>query len=452
MKIAIVLRNSSMNLYTQSIVDEAMKKKYEINIIYTDDNKYDGVRYWLNQNKKYQIDYQNKIENNSLSFVSTISIFLRRLINYGLFSRRFDQSAHYLKRYENQLPKLFRNSKILKYILRSKLIIKSITKLDRLMPASHIVQKKINDIVPDVVIISPHNKIPQTDIEYIKASKAYKIPTAIVPLSWDNLTSKGLINVIPDIFLAWNNGQVIAANKYHGMPYSKMAVVGAPVFDNWFNFKTKEGPKNTINDFLVKKVGLKKGTKYILYLGSAKNITGDESWLINQILVKLDESKNQNLGDLMLLVRPHPANTSFINTLNHPKCIVYPKAGSLPSYKKAREEMYYSINSAICVVGVNTSGMFDSIINNAITIALCVDAYEDTQKNTLHFKELVDFKCIEVADNTNILMDKIYEIMNGQDKTAIKRDEFIKTFIRPRGIKFSAGKNVIEELENIVSN
>ena len=72
-------------------------------------------------------------------------------------------------------------------------------------PKTH--KKIINDFKPDIIIGSPGNLRHSEEIEFIKYGKSKNILTILFILTWDNLTTKGGFNVMPDKFFAWN--------KYH---------------------------------------------------------------------------------------------------------------------------------------------------------------------------------------------------------------------------------------------
>jgi hypothetical protein len=52
-------------------------------------------------------------------------------------------------------------------------------------------------------------------------------------LSWDNLTSKGFMNGVPDYLLVWSPLMAKEAVDYHDLPLTRIFKTGAAQFDNY---------------------------------------------------------------------------------------------------------------------------------------------------------------------------------------------------------------------------
>ena len=63
----------------------------------------------------------------------------------------------------------------------------------------------IEEIAPDVVVVSPMVHFFTPELEYVKAAKAAGIPSVLAVASWDNLTNKGKMKVMPDVVAVWND-------------------------------------------------------------------------------------------------------------------------------------------------------------------------------------------------------------------------------------------------------
>lgn len=322
--------------------------------------------------------------------------------------------------------------------------------LKKKIPCSRSIIRQVQRISPDVILVSPHNKNPGKDLCYIKAAKKLSIPSSIITLSWDNLTSKGVINTEPNLLMVWNESQRNVAKDYHFLGESKIEVVGAPVFDKWFQYCKSGGCKPKRQEFL-RKVGLHSDAKYILYLGSAKNITGDESDIINQLIRGLQNSDMISSKNLAVLVRPHPSNADYVDRVQMNNCAIYPKTGVLPDTNETKDDFYYSMLFAECVVGVNTSGMLDAIINDMPVIAICDGRYRATQEQTLHFRELLSFGCMETSSDIPSAVEVINKLVEGIDNRRSRRQEFVNAYIRPRGNERLVARVVVSSLESLVS-
>ena len=68
---------------------------------------------------------------------------------------------------------------------------------------------------PDVVLVTPLVDLGSDQVEYVKAARALGIRSGLCVHSWDNLTNKGLIRVLPDRVFVWNEAQKREAVAMH---------------------------------------------------------------------------------------------------------------------------------------------------------------------------------------------------------------------------------------------
>jgi hypothetical protein len=74
----------------------------------------------------------------------------------------------------------------------------------------HRIRQQLQEIRPDLLLATPVvYPILRTapEIDYIKAARHDRIPTAALVASWDNLATKSIFHVEPDRVLAWNDIQ-----------------------------------------------------------------------------------------------------------------------------------------------------------------------------------------------------------------------------------------------------
>ncbi len=77
------------------------------------------------------------------------------------------------------------------------------------------------------------------DVHALRSSKRLNIPTATVMLSWDNLTSKGYMNGVPDHLLVWSQLMAEEAVEYHDFPEKRIHLTGAAQFDIYHQARQK---------------------------------------------------------------------------------------------------------------------------------------------------------------------------------------------------------------------
>src|SRR5207244_6143392 len=135
------------------------------------------------------------------------------------------------------------------------------------IPASRGVDRFLRAFRPDVVLVTPVIEFASSQVEYVKSARKAGIPCGVCIASWDNLTGKGLIRVIPDRVFVWNEIQVEEAVELHSVPPERVTTTGAGKFDEWFDRR----PRGSYAEF-ASRVGLAPDRPMLLYVCSAQFI------------------------------------------------------------------------------------------------------------------------------------------------------------------------------------
>jgi len=343
---------------------------------------------------------------------SKFVFFLRELRSYANYINR-KQSEYYINRWRYYLP--FGVRWIVKFEwVKWVLSVIPFDVIESLIPACHEVSGDIKRIDPDVVIATPANHRFSTEIEYIKSAKKLGIPTVIMNLSWDNISTKGTFHVKPDLLMVWNESQKRQAREYHNIQNTQ--IIGAPFFDKWFDNIVMEGR----NDF-CKRMGLEACRPYVLYLGSSANIAPDETDIIQEIYDGLN---------MQMLVRPHPANARHYDKLSGPAI----QHHGLAESESEIRDFYSAIVHSEATIGINTSAMIDSIILDKRCITILLDRYDSTQRHAVHFNEIREY--VELCRSVQECIERIESKPNAVRSS----EDFVWDFIRPKGISFPAGR------------
>ncbi len=448
MRILYALRSSDHFSYQETIIRELCLLGHTVHFIY--DKKWSkstagiqsGIETIPNFNK-YEFVYRN-------DFWRPFIFFIRELRSYASYLRRKDQSNYYTRRWYSYQPywlyRLIYEFPIINKWIASERMDIFFTWFEGIVPPDRKIVRSISMLSPDVVIVSPINLRFSEEVEYLKAAKKMGIPTVGIVLSWDNLTTKGLFHIIPDMLLAWNQTHLQEAVEVHHVPGDKIVITGAPVFDKWFG----------IEDLLLNrrdfcgKVGLNPDMPYIVYLGSSKNIAKDETWLVAELGEALSKSSLPDLKEMQILVRPHPANAEIYQSVISDKIVVWPKEGSLPDSTTTLQDFYNTLKHSVATVGINTSGMIDAIINDIPGIAFVADKYLETQEQAVHFKHLSQAKALDEVTTIEDCLQAIFSLYNGEDLRKDARFNFIRSFIRPCGLETSAGKISALAVEQLI--
>jgi len=296
------------------------------------------------------------------------------------------------------------------------------------------VLQDIEGFKPDVVVVSPGNHRDSAEIQYVGVAKDLSVPTVIMALSWDNLTTKGQFLHKPDKLFVWNETHKQDAVDIHGFDSSNIYVTGAPFFDKWFGSKVLLETKYQF----CKRIGVDYFEPAFMYMGSSANIAIDESWLIEELRHHTD-----------IILRPHPANYRRYLWMNKKGVTVYPRQGRLIENDEDISDFHLSFEYASCVFGINTSAMIDAIVLDKPCVTLISGRYTETQSDKDHFKLILP--AMYVCNSLGELVDRILNLSHGNDSMSEQRKKWVKDFIRPYGLEVSAGEVAAKFIvENVI--
>ena len=375
--------------------------------------------------------------------------FLRELRTYRRYLVVEKQSPFYLRRWAGYLPRRLRSIVELwpvNWMLKLSIAGKMFALLERAIPPDARIMEDIRAFAPDVVFCSPTTlRFSSCDLEYLKAAVKLKIPSAVFALTWDNLTTKGLLHVVPDRLFVWNETQKKEAEIQHNVPCDRIVVSGSPTFDALF---TDLKPSVTRDEFCVR-YNLRSEDPFILYLGTSRNLAPDERDLIISLRRALDQSPDERMRRMQIAMRPHPANFRIYQDFGQKGITLVPKFGETPDTNSALQLFYDSLFYASASVGVNTSAMIDAIILGHPVVAFLSPQYNETQSQTQHFQQLLGYDVVERAVTAQECVERIKDLDEGRDTRKEKRRQFVSDFIRPQGIKKAVAEIIVDEIEKM---
>jgi len=175
-------------------------------------------------------------------------------------------------------------------------------RLEEAVPGHAGIEAFVRDHRPDVMLITPLIELGSPQLDYVMAARAQGVRSALCVWSWDHLSSKALIRVVPDKVIVWNEVQRAEAMRFHGIAAERVLVTGAQSFDQWFDRQ----PSRDRETFIAQ-VGLPAGRPILLYVGSALfKGSPSEARLAVQWAEAVRRSPHPQVRDAALLVRPHP--------------------------------------------------------------------------------------------------------------------------------------------------
>ena len=368
----------------------------------------------------------------------------------------FSRAAYLRRRVEKRLPPPFGFLKRINVVPRS--VVSGAIRLgrivERMLPINADVLDFVRSVRPDVVVVSPLVAVGRTgahETEVVKAARALHVPTIVGVASWDHLTSKGLIRVVPDAVMVWNDVQVEEAHYLHRIPRTRIVTTGAQSFDRWF-----DRPKPDSIEVFRRSLGIEDGRRVLLCVGSSPNMAPGDSEVrfVRKWLAALRASSHREVRDAFVIVRPHPGHVEPWQDadLGDPHAIVHPKtyAARVLLTDNEVETFWYSLLASSAVIGVNTTAMIEAAIVRRPVLSVRDAAFAHSQQQTLHFDYLSSARggFTIVSEDLAAHVREVERLFSGEPDLRAA-DAFVARFVRPLGMTTRATTHVCDTIERV---
>jgi len=366
------------------------------------------------------------------------------------FDPLFAHAFRLRSRAEKRVPKLLRgvlNRFAKDRPLISKALIFLFAKMEHVIPTVRAVDMYLQEQAPDILLVTPLVDFGSQQVDYIKSARRRGIPSIHCVASWDNLTSKGLMRIVPDQVLVWNESQKVEANLLHNIPNENIVITGAQLFDQWFESK----PVRT-HQALCQEMGISEHKPYLLYLGSSHFIAPNEAVFVARWIDAVRRSKDRNVAECSIVIRPHPANVRQFRVLELERwsnVAIWPSLSQNLSSESFKQDYFDSLYHSVGVVGVNTSALVEAAIVGRTTCTIRDEDFMHAQEGTLHFQHLSSNEsgCLFVADNFKQHVTHLSALF-GNNRARMERSQrFVESFVRPCGIEKKATSIVVDTIE-----
>jgi hypothetical protein len=315
-------------------------------------------------------------------------------------------------------------------------VIRFLQTWERAIPISPVIREYLEARQPDAVIVSPLIDAASDQMDVARAAQAAGIPLVAAISSWDNLTNKGHLRLVPDMVTVWNEHQKQEAVAYHGVPADHVAVTGAQLFDRWFGRQPSQSRES-----FCQMVGLPDARPFVLFTGSSVFIARSEVEVpfVRRWLEGLRRSSDPTLREAAVLVRPHPFNAdSWVHAdfSDLGPVAVWPRQRYTPAEESARTTFFDSLYYSAAIVGINTSAMIEGAILRRPVLSLLTREFAGTQEGTLHFHYLLPENggFLRVAHSLEEHEAQLTEVLRHPELVREQTERFVATFLRPQGL------------------
>lgn len=313
------------------------------------------------------------------------------------------------------------------------------------LPTSSVMDEYIRAQEPDVVLVTPliqMQEVPQ--VSAVRSARKAGIPSALLVHSWDNLTNKGLVHEVPDKVVVWNAAQEDEAVQLHRVPRERVVVTGAHSYDHWFEWSV-----STTRDEFCRRAGVDPAHPFILYVCSSTFIAPKEARFVMRWVKALRNSEHEAIRNLGVVIRPHPQNTeqwAKVRADDLHGAVVYPPIDADRAGQASRAEYYDSIHHSAAVMGINTTALIESAIQDRPVLTWLAPEFKDTQEGTLHFHHLASDDGLLLSANTFEQHEAhILGVLDGSYQ-GMRSQRFVETFVRPHGGEVNGTDLLIEQV------
>ena len=143
---------------------------------------------------------------------------------------------------------------------------------------------------------------------------------------------------------------------------------------------------------------------------------------------------------------PHPSNSDMYRDFEMNGVVVMTKNPTAPGTKETQLLALRQFRASSVAIGVNTSAMFEAMVQKTPVISYLVPAFSETQSEAEHFRELEESGAVALVRSDEEALLEFEKIANGKDEQAEARERFLRETLRPRGVNLRVGKIVADEI------
>jgi hypothetical protein len=330
-----------------------------------------------------------------------------------------------------------------------RLVTRVLDQVDHAMPPSPAIEQFLDEQRPDLTVITPLvGVVASSQLDLLRSVRGRRIPSAVCVWSWDHLSSKAIIRDAPDRLFVWNDVQKSEAVQMHAVPSERIVVTGAQCFDRWFDRR----PSRDREQF-ARHVGLPGGRPFVLWVCSALFPgSPSEAQFVMRWAAHLRASSHPTVRDVAILIRPHPSRAREWETVDWRNVPGVAFWGGNPVDEASRADYFDSLYHSAAVVGLNTSAFIEAGIAQRPVLAILPPEFSASQEGTLHFRYLIDGGLLTVARTLDEHEAQLATMVQAPPPVVMHRQqEFVRSFVRPRGLDVSATSVMADALESLAT-
>jgi hypothetical protein len=324
----------------------------------------------------------------------------------------------------------------------------ALTGVERALPVSELLVDYLRRLAPDVVVLASLTYSRSQQLDLLKAARTLGIPTAAAIMSWDHLSSKALLHVVPDLVLVWNDVQRREAVEMHGIPPDRVVITGAQCYDEWFT----RVPARTREQF-CRDMGLRADRPFALWVHSALSPTPQppEPVLVERWIEMLRQNCDPALRELGVLVRPHPERLKEWADIDLGRFDNVAFKGRNPIDRPSKDDYFDSLYYSGAVIGLVTSAFLEAAVVGRPVLTMTLPEYRMHQEEMIHFRYLTEVACelLQVAPDLDTHMRQLAAAISLHGSRDERNVRFLRAFVRPAGLEAPATPVFVDAVERL---
>jgi hypothetical protein len=301
---------------------------------------------------------------------------------------------------------------------------------------------------PDVVLFASVSVWRAPQFDHLRAARALGRRTGICVFSWDHLSSKAFLRIVPDRLFVWNETQRREAVEWHQIPADRVVMTGAQCYDQWFGRQPARD-----RDSFCRALGLSPEHPFLLYVCSVMTPDPRESQFVTRWIDAIRGSSDPTLRQAGILVRPHPERLAEWRDADIERFGNVALYGRNPITPDAQEDYFDSLYHSHAVAGLVTSAFIEAAVVGRPVHTLLLPEFEIYQEGVQHFRYLVDVAG-GVLRLSRSFADHLAQL--GVSLAAPRRrdeqnERFVRTFVRPAGLDVPATPAFVRAVEELAA-
>jgi hypothetical protein len=382
--------------------------------------------------------------------LATIGRYVQDYLRY--LRPEFRTAAKFRQRAATRVPALIRLALALPVVRVHpipQLLIRLLSRLEQAIPVNRRIAAYLGERKAELLVVTPLVDLGSEQTDWVKAAKAIGVRTMLPVASWDNLTNKGNIRIIPDLVAVWNLEQEREAVALHGVPPTQVRVTGAEAYDHWFAWTTTR-----TREAFCEMVGLAADRPFIFYAGSSSFISGDETAFVRTWVRAVRSSPDPRVRTAGILIRPHPQNVHCwerFDVAEFADVVIWPRTRINPLVTGAKRDYFDCFFHSAAVVGINTSALIEAAIIGRPVLTILHTTFADTQEGSLHFHYLInsEYGFLRAARTFEQHVAELARCVREGDLTGDRHKRFVEAFIRPQGAATPATPILVAAIEEL---